>query len=364
MSKRIVFGLVIVLLAALLVSACAAPPTPTSPTATPKPTPTPTPTSKPHEIVKLDVWYSTPGTSNQILTVALAEIINRNHPWLRLTAAEGGGTSVHLRKLSDDPTLRNHTVFVNNEYSLVAAAKGVPPYEKPYTSARAIAAFQVGWGALWTRDKSITRENLAGKRVMLMPRGNAMTDIHEPLLKKWGVWDQIKVTYGPLETMVSSLVDGLVDVIGPASGATAAPGGTPPWVPSPTTTQLAASRPQMGWINQPVEDLKVVRDQIGPFVIASIPAGTLDKVGVRQPEPVAGSGQSFGWFADTAMDQELVYELTKAIYDYAGQFPDVAGPQGQFVLPQALGLLALPEATFHPGAIKFYREKGIQIGIK
>ncbi len=63
------------------------------------------------------------------------------------------------------------------------------------------------------------------------------------------------------------------------------------------------------------------------------------------------------------MSEELVYEFTKAIYNNTDKFKDYHG-DGKLLTKKTVARVGVPEGLFHPGALKFYREKGIKPGIR
>ena len=53
-----------------------------------------------------------------------------------------------------------------------------------------------------------------------------------------------------------------------------------------------------------------------------VPAGAL---GPKQPKAVQGYMHSLSWWADKEMDEEIVYEITRMIYEFADKFEEYAG---------------------------------------
>ena len=88
-----------ILVVSLVLGACAkAEPTPTpaptpapAPTPTPAPTPAPAPTPKPHEQVHIQLHGSSAGSQYMASLTALADLLNKHHPWLRASVMVTGG---------------------------------------------------------------------------------------------------------------------------------------------------------------------------------------------------------------------------------------------------------------------------------
>lgn len=141
-----------------------------------------------HKTVNLKLYAMSIGGSVYVLTFALAEIINKNHPWLRVECLEGRGSTANLKMFAENPDLRKHAFFFTNEPSNLEAREGKKPFTAPYTGARAIAAMTATSLVLATLDKNTkTKEDFVGKRFMTMRPGTSTAVLHETLLKDvWG----------------------------------------------------------------------------------------------------------------------------------------------------------------------------------
>ncbi|WP_299968685.1 TAXI family TRAP transporter solute-binding subunit [uncultured Roseobacter sp.] len=94
-------------------------------------------------------------------------------------------------------------------------------------------------------------------------------------------------------------------------------------------------------------------DKFGFFSQSDIPAGTYE--GVDAVSTVSVGAQ---WFTSVNEDEELVYQITKALWnDESRKLLDVGHAKGQSITPEtALSGLGVP---LHPGAERFYREAGL-----
>jgi TRAP transporter TAXI family solute receptor len=304
------------------------------------------------------------GTTTYALSFALAEIVNQKSTWLRLTAVESAGSIANLRTVAENPEKRENTVFFTHEASNYQARTAMEPFTSEYKGARAMAAFTQGAMWFWTKDKSISSpKDLAGKRIMLGSRGANTAVVYEWLLKRWGVWDTVEVSYGAPGAQVDALTDGLVDAIGTPFGASSSPGGEPPFKLSGLSIKLFSSRPNIGWIVISPEDIQAMVSATGyPSVTTTMPAGVLDKFGVMQGGPMPVWGNTMAWWADVEVDEDVVYELVKTMYENTSMFAELAGPPGESVTQQTMARVAVEDDLFHPGALKFYKEMKLMIG--
>jgi len=306
--------------------------------------------------VNLQLLSMTLGGSVYVMCFALAEIVNKNHPWLRIAAAETKGSVANLLTLARDPALKKNTIFFTNELSNSWAREGRPPFKPPYKGARAIASMAETTLIFATLDKNIrSKADVDGKRVMTMQKATSTAAIHEMLFNDvWGI--RPKMSYGDFPSIKDALKDGLVDV------------GTQPINGMPgvgyravsSLEELMSTQP-VYFVNVPAEDIIAVAKK-GAFNIYpnTIPARA---IGDKQPGAVGGYGHSLSWWADEEMSEELVYELTKMIYDHAEKFREYH-KDGELVTRKTMARIGVPEDLFHPGALKLYKENGIKPGVK
>jgi TRAP-type uncharacterized transport system substrate-binding protein len=62
------------------------------------------------------------------------------------------------------------------------------------------------------------------------------------------------------------------------------------------------------------------------------------------------------------MDQEVVYEVCRVIYENSSRFGQVHAVGKGMTKDRLAAIPVFTESDFHPGAVKFYKEHGIKIG--
>jgi uncharacterized protein len=321
-------------------------------------TASPPPAAK-HEIVKLKMLSMAVGGNVYVLSFALGEITNKYHPWIRIDCQEGRGSEANLKNLAERPEMRKDTLIFTHELSNVYAREAREPFKIPYTGARVIAAM-TGTNILFvTLDKRIkTKQDFVGKRVMTMRPGTINAKLHEVLLKDvWGIGDKVKLNYGTFESVRDSLQDGLVDI-----GCISISGlpGSDYWDPIPVLNELMSVK-DVYFISVPPDDVRAMADKARlPVKPCTVPAKA---IGPKQPEAIQAFTTSLSWWADQEMSEEIVYEITKVIYEHANKFEEHAGVLGKLVSGKTMAKVGAPEDLFHPGAMRFYREKGMQVGL-
>ena len=98
---------------------------------------------------------------------------------------------------------------------------------------------------------------------------------------------------------------------------------------------------------------KALTSKYGFFSQSPIPSGTYE--GVDEVNTVAVGAQ---WFTSVKEDNELIYQITKALWNKESRkLMDVGHAKGKTITPDtALSGVGVP---LHPGAEKFYKEAGL-----
>ncbi len=86
-----------------------------------------------------------------------------------------------------------------------------------------------------------------------------------------------------------------------------------------------------------------------------VPANTYD----TQTQEALYAGSPDGWACKAEMSDDVAYSIVKALFDYEEEFqamqPGKKGLKGVTRNSAVTAMFAIP---FHPGAIKYYKEKG------
>ncbi len=327
--------LVLVLAVLPFVGACAAPPPP--------------------EEFKIDILTSKTGGAGYVMSFALADIINKTHPWLQLRGIETTGIAENVKTMAAEAERRPNTVIFANAGAVHQSKVADPPYDVPYDTLRAIALFNPARLFWVTLDSNLkTPRDLVGKKVGLFPSGSP-SNIQWQAMAQYGFGvdpEDIDWVYTPLGPGMDSLADGRMD----ATWALASP--APLNTPVFPLEKLMAVR-DVYFVGFSEDGAKASRENTGyPTYVARVPAGTYTP---GQLELFAHI-QLLSWWADVEMDDDIVYEITKAIYENVDKFADYHA-LGKTMTQTSIAEIGA-EKTFHPGAVKFYKEKGIKIGLE
>jgi uncharacterized protein len=282
-----------------------------------------------------------PGGAFFVVGGALVEVLNeagRDRGW-NITAEATSGSQENIRRLA-----RGELDFaVSNAAITYFAVRGGEGWDQAYpvrtvmTLAPNVAMFIAPRGAGVQRI-----EDLRGKRVVIGPAGAGFEFFVGPLLAAHGLtYDD----FTPLNATQAASVDMLAD----GSASAAFIGGA---VPTASITQAAASQ-DIVFVPYEDEAMDRLSAEYPFFDRATVPANTYR--GQTTDLHMLDTG-SMHLITSTDMDEELVYEVTKALYENREAVIQ------RHAAGRAINERNAPRDTgteFHPGAIRYYREAGI-----
>ncbi len=186
-------------------------------------------------------------------------------------------------------------------------------------------------------------EDLKGKRVSLGPPGSGTASAAVTILKAHGIdpEEDIEKFQDNFTDAARKIKDGLLD----AAFAVLA-------VPAANVIDITTSTP-VNIVNIEGEGLDNLLEADPTFSPYEIPAGTyegLDDVGNTVSQ----------WavlYINNDLSEDLVYEMTKVMYEYTNEISKAHARGNQITIDNATkGIAPVP---FHPGAEKYYKEIGI-----
>lgn len=284
-------------------------------------------------------WYT--------IGAGLADKFNDNYEGFPMTTIPGPGS------IGNIPVIASGDSEIGMSYGpfLIAAQNGEAPFETAYTNLRSICVLQpTVIQPITTLDIDTLGEFIDGKMkesVGVYPVGNASTFIIETILKQYGLSgiDAIE-EWGakPYYADGSSLADAWADrhivlqmpmLNVPASGVTEA--------------LVTRSDGHLISLDQEIIDKLVTENGFSPYTIK---AGTYE----GQTEDCQTVGLPIVVFTTENVDEEIIYNFTKSIYENKEYFEGVHSSFAEFD-PQTMNEGVAIE--LHPGAEKFYKEVGL-----
>jgi hypothetical protein len=293
------------------------------------------------EPVFLSVGTAPPGGAFFVVGGALAEVLNAtaaDRGW-RVNQEATSGSQENIRRLVSgelDFALSNAAIT----YFAVRGAEGWDreyPMQSVMTLAPNVALF------ITRADSTITTiADLAGQRVVIGPAGAGFEYFVRPILEAHGVsYDDFTALNATQVATVDMLTDGAADAVF-LGGA----------VPTSSITQAAATMDLRFVPFDEATRLALIEDY--PFFrTATIPAGTY------RNQEAAFEGLDVGsmhLITSADQDEQLVYDVTKMLYEQRDQVT-AKHPAGRAI--NETNAVRDTGTTFHPGAIRYYREIGI-----
>ncbi|MCW5752648.1 MAG: TAXI family TRAP transporter solute-binding subunit [Alphaproteobacteria bacterium] len=185
--------------------------------------------------------------------------------------------------------------------------------------------------------------DMAGKNVGVGPRAGTPGTYFPMMFDALGI--KVTIRNGGASDMASQLGDGLLDVFAFAAG-----------VPIAAYSELEAQRP-VRFIRFTDAELKTLQEKIPELSPSIIPKGTYRTL--TEDHPTVGVFNFF--IAHKDLPDDVVYNITKAVLENNDAMVKGHSAASETIAANADKNTFLP---FHPGAIRYYKEKGIKLNPK
>lgn len=287
----------------------------------------------------VSIGTAPPGGAFFVVGGALGEVLNAHVPGWEVTSEATKGSRENIRRLDSGEL----DVALLNAAITYFAVRGEGGWEKSYPL-RAVMTLAPNVAMFITPKSSGIRSiaDLRDKRVVVGPAGAGWETFVSPIVEAHGV------TYDEF-TPLNNTQTGAVDMLADGSARAAFLGGA---VPTASIVQASTSQDifLIPFNRKAVENLVA---EYPFFSEHTIPADTYR--GQEQDYQGLDVG-SMHLVASAAADEELVYQITKVIYENRGQVAEIH-PAGNAINPD--NVVRDTGVEFHPGAVRYYRDIGI-----
>jgi len=282
-----------------------------------------------------------------MLAALLGEDLKKKYATSQITVMAGGG--VANVNLLDQGTID----FGLTSTDLYAAAvKGTAPYKKPHKDVMGVANIQSVSAYYFMVDKAKGLKSIQEFVQKKMPlRFCTFRKAGPPavsalrLFEEYGVKEQDiaswggKINYMDWANCVSLARDGHVDALVGGTG-----------LPSPFHAEVASAR-DVDLLPVPEPIIQKMSEKFG-YIRVTIPKGTYNVAKEDLP--------SFGWsgyiLTRAQIPAQTVYDVTKSLYENADRIRKLHSSLASYDVKKLTSDIPGP---LHPGAIRFYKEKGL-----
>ncbi len=279
------------------------------------------------------------------LCAATAEIMNQKLEGVIATTTLGGGIS-NLKNIENG----NIYMGMSGNSGAYLALKGLEPFTKEYKKVRSLFIFYLSPYHLIVRkdSKIFAVKDLVGKNLVVGEKGWVTEMFMRNLLHAHGLSYEIikekggNINFAGFSQMRIMLLDRKVDFM-PDTGID----------PSPGIMEITARTP-IRLIDIGEKGVKEVRKLNPGYSKITVPGGIYR----GQEEDVLCVGEPTGMYISSDLDEKFVYEITKAIFENIKMIKTVHVALKDFSIETALNGAYVP---LHPGAYKYYKEKGLEI---
>jgi len=184
-----------------------------------------------------------------------------------------------------------------------------------------------------------TVADLKGKKVSVGDSGSGVEFNAQQILGAYGVtFDDIDKQNLSFQASADALKDGKIDAFFCTAGA-----------PTVAITDLATTT-GIVLVEIDAEHLAALQKDYGFYAEYKVPAGTYK--GIDSEVTTVAVKATF--IVSNDLDEETVYQLTKAIYENAGEYAHEKA--AEMTLEYAVSSISVP---FHPGAERYFKEVGV-----
>lgn len=282
------------------------------------------------------------GGTVQMVGTAIATVVNKYEPDLKITIQATGGSVENIRLFRDNEADIIHTTEAVNGYRGTGTFEGEEGVTKLQTLIKLYGNETV---ALVMENSPLTdTKNLEGLRVCIGPTGSGISQQATAYLKALGVYDKCEVLNIAYNDSVDALKDGTIDVLFAFTSGQ---------MPNSYLTQLETSATVRAL---PLEtDLfPQIYEECPDFADAILPPGSLNCITEDYPTFASFSIE----FADSRMSEDVAYRIVKNVYENYDELCVYNNSCSALKIENAMQGMPL-EIPVHPGAAKYLKEAGV-----
>lgn len=273
----------------------------------------------------------------------LAQFINNNTD-LSITVMSSGGSAANIDDL-EDPNANRQLGFAQNDVAYYAV-NGIRLFDgAPVENIYALASLYIEAVQLVTTNPDIKSvADLKGKAVSIGAPGSGVNFNALDFLAAYGLTED-DIDGKPLDfgQSTDSLIDGSIDAAFVVAGA-----------PTTSITNLSQSKPAY-LVPLDDEHIEALQAISGAYTKTVIPAGTYSGI----DEDITTVGMKATIIANDSVTDEEAYTIVSTIFENKDAITQLNAKGAELDLEFA-SVCGIP---YHPGAAKYFAEKGIEVEV-
>jgi TRAP transporter TAXI family solute receptor len=287
----------------------------------------------------LSFGIAKPGGTFYQLGAGFSNIINKYVPEVTVTGESTGGSIENINLLA---TGKIDLAFCGSSYYMSAKERGLNMSNVRLISTGYVSAVQ------WvTKKKSSikTIRDFVGKRIAVGLVGSGTLETTKISLETgYGIsFDQIKPLYVGLSESAKAIQDGTADVTNLFAA-----------VPTAAVLEIMTTFP-IRIIPFDKEAVKKISGKYPGYPEVIIPKGSYKGIN----ENILTIGTPCLFLVSSRLNEKLVYDMVKAIYGHPKERDAIMPAAKEFNLENAFRGTKDLGIPFDPGAVKYYKEKGV-----
>ncbi|WP_342447291.1 TAXI family TRAP transporter solute-binding subunit [Fretibacterium sp. OH1220_COT-178] len=271
----------------------------------------------------------------------LAQVMNKHVPNVEVTAETGNASAANINLIAGHEV---SMALVQNDVSYMAI-RGEKPFNKPVENLRMIASlYPEHVQCITVKGSGIrTLMEIKGKRVSVGAPGSGVAGSLNSIFSAAGIkYSDMNTDFLDFANTAERLQDGQLDAGFLLAG-----------YPTAAVMALAAQK-DIDLVAFDEELLDNLVKQFPYFTKDVVPAGTYKGVDHDTPTPAVMAIL----VCDATMPDDLVYNIVKAVFENLDELKPVHDKAKLISLETALKGASI---SVHPGAAKYYKEKGMAV---
>ncbi len=287
---------------------------------------------------------SNPGGSWFTIAGGLSALMNKQIKNINVTPVATGGSTDNnrLARKHELDTWLTHSLTAYDNWKGVGLFKG----QEPFKDYRMVCGVYESWHHFVTLESSDIKKmsDLKGKRVCVGSAGSGAAVNSENILRALGLWEQLKAEPLTFDGCGRGLSDGHIDVVSLSSA------------PMPAIVTVEALK-KIRLIALTDEEIKKVIAAFPAYKKSIMPAGVYKTW--KQEYPCIAF--QVYWAASKEADPDWVYQMLKVAFDPKNaKSIQTIHRQLKTLSPSFDGMKTMG-IPLHPGAVKFWKERGESI---